>query len=331
MKLLTARAALLLAALFTLAAPSSAAVCKFNELSSRKFTREVRVDSRGVACDFTTFASAFTYITAQTRSITAPWTVLVRPGSGYTATSITVPTFTHVKGEPEIESSSTVTLGQPKLTLTATTGALITMGDFSSWEGVDVTPGATTMTGAVKVFDTVGVTAAISDTLITIPTTLADTQNVIGINNGAAGVVTVKDVNFLSVGTRTKAWGLLNLGESADVTGGHWAGSASQLMMFQNNSSGKTLRLNSVRIDALAGGVDVTNTAGTLSVFSTPFATATGTITLPDLRAAKLYIAQQTPASAASTCTINQVAIDTGFLYVCTATDTWKRVAIATW
>jgi len=45
----------------------------------------------------------------------------------------------------------------------------------------------------------------------------------------------------------------------------------------------------------------------------------------------KLYVAQQTPASATATCTINQFAYDTGFVYVCTATDTWKRATIATW
>lgn len=38
-----------------------------------------------------------------------------------------------------------------------------------------------------------------------------------------------------------------------------------------------------------------------------------------------------TPASAAAAGTTGQVAIDTGFIYVCTATNTWKRVAIATW
>ena len=37
------------------------------------------------------------------------------------------------------------------------------------------------------------------------------------------------------------------------------------------------------------------------------------------------------PATAGATGTTGQVAVDTGFIYVCTATDTWKRVAIATW
>jgi hypothetical protein len=37
------------------------------------------------------------------------------------------------------------------------------------------------------------------------------------------------------------------------------------------------------------------------------------------------------PATASSTGTAGQIAYASGFIYVCTATDTWKRVAIATW
>ena len=36
------------------------------------------------------------------------------------------------------------------------------------------------------------------------------------------------------------------------------------------------------------------------------------------------------PATATSTGTTGQIATDAGFIYVCTATNTWKRVAIAT-
>jgi hypothetical protein len=38
-----------------------------------------------------------------------------------------------------------------------------------------------------------------------------------------------------------------------------------------------------------------------------------------------------TPSSAADTGTTGQIAWDGSFVYVCTATNTWKRVAIATW
>jgi len=37
------------------------------------------------------------------------------------------------------------------------------------------------------------------------------------------------------------------------------------------------------------------------------------------------------PAAANSTGTAGQIAYEDGFLYVCVATDTWQRVAIATW
>jgi|14BtaG_2_1085337.scaffolds.fasta_scaffold231330_2 hypothetical protein len=37
------------------------------------------------------------------------------------------------------------------------------------------------------------------------------------------------------------------------------------------------------------------------------------------------------PASATATGTLGQIVIDASHIYVCTATNTWKRVAIATW
>lgn len=37
------------------------------------------------------------------------------------------------------------------------------------------------------------------------------------------------------------------------------------------------------------------------------------------------------PSSASDTGTAGELAWDSGFLYICTATNTWKRVAVATW
>lgn len=39
----------------------------------------------------------------------------------------------------------------------------------------------------------------------------------------------------------------------------------------------------------------------------------------------------KTPSSASDTGTTGEIAWDSNYLYVCTATDTWKRVAISTW
>jgi len=38
-----------------------------------------------------------------------------------------------------------------------------------------------------------------------------------------------------------------------------------------------------------------------------------------------------TPASAAAAGVVGTIAWDASYMYVCTATNTWKRVAIATW
>jgi hypothetical protein len=38
-----------------------------------------------------------------------------------------------------------------------------------------------------------------------------------------------------------------------------------------------------------------------------------------------------TPASAAASGVAGQVRWDSSFIYICVATNTWKRVAIATW
>lgn len=37
------------------------------------------------------------------------------------------------------------------------------------------------------------------------------------------------------------------------------------------------------------------------------------------------------PATATSSGSVGQIAVDTGYLYVCVATDTWKRTALSTW
>ena len=45
----------------------------------------------------------------------------------------------------------------------------------------------------------------------------------------------------------------------------------------------------------------------------------------------QIMIASSTPASAADTGAAGTIVWDANYIYVCTATNTWKRVAIATW
>jgi len=47
--------------------------------------------------------------------------------------------------------------------------------------------------------------------------------------------------------------------------------------------------------------------------------------------AVKLTGAESTPASASATCAKGTIVWDTLYMYVCTATNTWKRMAVGTW
>jgi hypothetical protein len=79
--------------------------------------------------------------------------------------------------------------------------------------------------------------------------------------------------------------------------------------------------------------VDKTNTTGGgtghlwLMDFATNVTTFYQNVTLP-----KLNISNPTvPSTATSTGAKGDIAYDTNYLYVCVATNTWKRVALSTW
>lgn len=56
------------------------------------------------------------------------------------------------------------------------------------------------------------------------------------------------------------------------------------------------------------------------------------TLTGTSVVTGSLYVTTAvTPATAGATCTAGQVAWDASFIYVCIATDTWERAALATW
>lgn len=50
-----------------------------------------------------------------------------------------------------------------------------------------------------------------------------------------------------------------------------------------------------------------------------------------NLAVSKVILTTSTPASAAASGTTGMVTWDSSYIYICTATNTWKRVAIATW
>tara|TARA_R110002051_G_scaffold23749_1_gene59611 strand:+ start:285 stop:644 length:360 start_codon:yes stop_codon:yes gene_type:complete len=74
----------------------------------------------------------------------------------------------------------------------------------------------------------------------------------------------------------------------------------------------------------LTGNATTATTAATVTTAAQPAITSVGTLT-------SLKVATSTPASASASGAIGTIAWDTGYIYVCTATNTWERVAIATW
>ena len=65
-----------------------------------------------------------------------------------------------------------------------------------------------------------------------------------------------------------------------------------------------------------------------LSISTSGIATFSSSVTTTQFRLSALNTA---PSSASDTGTLGEVRIDTSYIYVCTATNTWKRSAITTW
>lgn len=86
-------------------------------------------------------------------------------------------------------------------------------------------------------------------------------------------------------------------------------------------------------------GVITGRTYNTLSVtwghFGTPITAITGTpyvcLIKPDSGELMSQISNGTVATAATAGAVGTIKWDAGFIYVCVATNTWKKVAIATW
>jgi hypothetical protein len=114
---------------------------------------------------------------------------------------------------------------------------------------------------------------------------------------------------------------------SATITA---AGGAGQFPLFQlidsrasgatwNMENGRTLGSFALRS---SGSGDV------LTMTSTGAATFAGAVTVAGT---VIHTLSATPASASATGTVGTMSWDANYIYICTATNTWKRVAIATW
>ena len=131
---------------------------------------------------------------------------------------------------------------------------------------------------------------------------------VTGTSNATA---TVEDIQVITnaTGTNASLTNYVNTGGTVRVgvdrsTGGF---SGSAYAYFVSVASGRNIQ-------------NVVNGTAVTSVSSTGLA-VTGDIS----------VSTKTPASAAAAGVAGTITWDANYLYVCTATNTWKRVAIATW
>jgi len=88
-----------------------------------------------------------------------------------------------------------------------------------------------------------------------------------------------------------------------------------------------------VNVNTENAEVAAANAAAALAAVSGFSELGTDLLEAEDAAAARavLGVTAAAPASATAAGTPGQWAAESGFLYICVATDTWERVAIATW
>jgi hypothetical protein len=120
------------------------------------------------------------------------------------------------------------------------------------------------------------------------------------------------------------AWDLANLAgrltnQSLLITNGSnahielWSSDVATAGWGINIDSNKNLRINNI-----SGG-------GAINLQAPVNITGTATHLGP------VVLTPTTPASSSAACTVGQIAVDASYVYVCTATNAWKRAALASW
>jgi len=179
--------------------------------------------------------------------------------------------------------------------------------------------GTTTLNGTVDINNTADISGN---------TTIGGTLGVTGVSTlgeiDASGVADIADTLTLSKATGTGLAVTANATIGGTLTMGIGDG------VVTNQITAPSL----ANIAFYMGGVQIgafVAPSGTLALGSGLNVTS-GSTTLQDtLVQGGLYTTPDTPASASASGAAGQISVDANYIYVCTATNTWKRVAIATW
>jgi len=124
-----------------------------------------------------------------------------------------------------------------------------------------------------------------------------------------------------------------------DVTGTDTTKKITVANLMKSDVTGNATTATTATVANTVATADTTDTSCSVALFESAtgnqaaktdagltYNASTGTLT-----ATALIVATSTPASASATGTAGTIAWDTGYIYICTATNTWERVAIATW
>jgi len=310
-----------------------------HNLQNATYTHLVKVDSSGHQGDYKDLSEALAWVTGKTPACTAPWTVQIYGGVGYTEATLTLPPCTTLQGVPGRRPTIGLT-GMPVITLTGTTGALITPGASSALSDLEITYTATP-TGATQIFNAASVSAVLSNVLFT-ATPGSDAQNLDVIATSGTGSLTAYGVSVnRGAGTATKTRDLVAGGSGVtNVYGGVFATAGTSQAKLLEVTAG-ALNLYGVQLGT-AATTQLTQTAGTLLAAGTPFTTTAGTITGAPVFGSTvtggtvsattiLTVATHTPASAAEACTAGTLTSDSAHIYYCVSSGVWVRGTMATW
>jgi len=159
-------------------------------------------------------------------------------------------------------------------------------------------------------------------------------------NVGLRVINVASSVNFLSIypGVTGTSPTMYADGTDAAVNYSYSLKGAGSHLFYTSSTSALQLAIahvastvNFVQVTGGATGNAATITVGGTDSNRSLSLTAVGTglvqITNDSLR----IVTSKTPASATATGTQGQIAWDASYIYVCTATDTWKRAALSTW
>ena len=87
---------------------------------------------------------------------------------------------------------------------------------------------------------------------------------------------------------------------------------------------------NSLKVSELATAANVASTDRVMVLRDPAGSASVRTVTMSNF-SANIVVSSSAPANSSATGIAGSIAYDSSYIYICTATNTWKRTAIASW